>query len=353
MRIRKFHLDRVRGLPSIDLDFVDRATGKVRSRTVIAGSNGTGKSTVLDTIYALAGFVYGDQDHGPPGWLGESWDALAWMRVGDPPIPTSDKRDLLLYFLDHDSMPPKFHHFRDVHDAVVYGWTGWPHGGPGYGPDESLAILGLRSRIEEAERAAKRAEGLPNLLYFPSEQRELQPKSKGQIMGGEDAYRWIYRFSDSRKWEGSLESFLVALDYRDLMAKRNGDPDTDRFQRLVKVVNAFLQGKQILDVEEMSLRVRVKPDNGDPFSIDSLSAGEKQILLLLGEIQRRICQGSIVLIDEPEIHLHPRWQRLLIRALADLCAEHDAQLIVTTHSEEVANAVYEHELILLDAVFAR
>jgi hypothetical protein len=28
-------------------------------------------------------------------------------------------------------------------------------------------------------------------------------------------------------------------------------------------------------------------------------------------------------------------------------------LIITTHSEEVANAVYEHELVLLDAIFAR
>ena len=73
---------------------------------------------------------------------------------------------------------------------------------------------------------------------------------------------------------------------------------------------------------------------------------------MLGEIQRRIRRGSVLLMDEPEIHLHPRWQRLLIRALTDLCSQHDAQMIVTTHSEEIANAFYEHERILLDAVFA-
>jgi predicted ATPase len=39
--------------------------------------------------------------------------------------------------------------------------------------------------------------------------------------------------------------------------------------------------------------------------------------------------------------------------LTDLCAENNAQLIVTTHSEEVASAVYEHELVLLDAIFAQ
>jgi predicted ATP-dependent endonuclease of OLD family len=96
----------------------------------------------------------------------------------------------------------------------------------------------------------------------------------------------------------------------------------------------------------------VKTAGGERHGIEALSSGEKQIVLMLGEIQRRIRRGSILLMDEPEIHLHPRWQRLLISALTDLCEQYDAQVVVTTHSEEVADAFYEHERILLDTVFA-
>jgi len=75
------------------------------------------------------------------------------------------------------------------------------------------------------------------------------------------------------------------------------------------------------------------------------------IMLILAEVQRRIRRGSLLLIDEPEIHLHPAWQARLIGALTDLCRQYDAQMIIATHSEEVARSVYEHELILLDDVF--
>lgn len=64
-------------------------------------------------------------------------------------------------------------------------------------------------------------------------------------------------------------------------------------------------------------------------------------------------RGIELLIDEPEIHLHPRWQRLFIRGLTELCAELNAQIILTTHSEEVANAVFQHELVMLDTVFGK
>jgi len=136
-----------------------------------------------------------------------------------------------------------------------------------------------------------------------------------------------------------------------LMAQREGQAG-DEFSRFTKLINSFLQDKKIRGVDD-KFRVRIEATNGQQFGLEALSSGEKQIVLLLGEIQRRLRPGGLLLIDEPEIHLHPRWQRLLVRALTDLCVEYDAQMILTTHSEEIASAVYEHELVLLDAIFAR
>ena len=42
-----------------------------------------------------------------------------------------------------------------------------------------------------------------------------------------------------------------------------------------------------------------------------LSSGEKQVLLITGELLRYWRPGSLILIDEPELHLHSRWQTRL------------------------------------------
>jgi len=123
------------------------------------------------------------------------------------------------------------------------------------------------------------------------------------------------------------------------------------FNQFLEIVNGFLERKRIVGVDSRTFRVQVRGDNGEEFNIEALSSGEKQILLILAEIQRRIRPGSIILIDEPEIHLHPAWQSRLVGALTDLCSQYDAQLILATHSEEVARSVYEHELVLLDDIF--
>ncbi len=312
MRILSFYQQGVYGLPEIALDFVDHATGKPRQRTVIAGSNGTGKTTILEMICDFLDLMYREARARKP-WQRTLEQGHANITLADLPL----QRQPLTLALDKDgfTLPDVVEHLSAIREAVA------------------------------GER------DYPNCVYFPSEGRELQSKAKGQIIDEPRDYQWVYRFNDSAKWEGSLESFLVAMDYRDLMAQREGRAG-DEFSRFTKVINSFLQDKQIRGVDD-KFRIRVEAANGQQFGLEALSSGEKQIVLLLGEIQRRLRPGGLLLIDEPEIHLHPRWQRLLVRALTDLCVEYDAQMILTTHSEEIAGAVYEHELALLDAIFAR
>lgn len=66
MRVKSIYLENVRGLPTIALDFTDPVTGQIRTRTVIAGSNGTGKTTILDAIYAI---VNGSETSWRTAWL--------------------------------------------------------------------------------------------------------------------------------------------------------------------------------------------------------------------------------------------------------------------------------------------
>lgn len=347
MRVKSIYLENVRGLPTIDLDFLDPITEQIRTRTVIAGSNGTGKTTILDAIYTLMSLIVSKPEKALAMWLSPGQVRAKLDLHAMPALHTPRQQQIvpegwsLVVALGPEPWLSQIEapYLHTLAGDTVNTWH-YVH----QAPDSFVSLVW-------AVKEGRMTVGLPTTLYFPSERRELAAKKKGQIIAEGSEYAWTWRFSDSQKWEGSLESFLVAMDYRDLMAQRERRTDAGEFQPFLGVVNRFLEGKQIVEVDQNSFRVQVRADSGEEFSIDELSSGEKQILLMLGEIQRRISKGSIVMIDEPEIHLHPQWQRLLVRTLTDLCAIHDAQLIITTHSEEIANAVYEHELILLDAIF--
>ena len=68
--------------------------------------------------------------------------------------------------------------------------------------------------------------------------------------------------------------------------------------------------------------------------INSLSAGQKSIMHLIFEAYGRDdVNGGLVIIDEPEIHLHYQFQFEYLKILENLADEQDVQYIIVTHSE--------------------
>ncbi|MEK7312766.1 MAG: AAA family ATPase, partial [Chloroflexota bacterium] len=53
MKIQRLFLRNVRNIKSLDLDFRDPVTGKPMSRIVLAGANGSGKTTILESLFGL------------------------------------------------------------------------------------------------------------------------------------------------------------------------------------------------------------------------------------------------------------------------------------------------------------
>ncbi|MBN3962280.1 AAA family ATPase [Nostoc sp. NMS8] len=76
---------------------------------------------------------------------------------------------------------------------------------------------------------------------------------------------------------------------------------------------------------------------GKTFDITQASSGEKEILnFLLGIFAFNIKDG-LVIVDEPEVHLHPRWQSILIELFFDLANTTGNQFILSTHSAVFIN----------------
>ena len=89
--------------------------------------------------------------------------------------------------------------------------------------------------------------------------------------------------------------------------------------------------------EDGRLVVEGTSDFGMTYShpVEQLSSGERQMLLLIAYTVAFLRDGGIVLIDEPDLHIHISMVAQLIETLELVIRERHGQLIVASHSELV------------------
>lgn len=81
------------------------------------------------------------------------------------------------------------------------------------------------------------------------------------------------------------------------------------------------------------------------FDISTAGSGVLQILLVLSLMLTQ--RGSVLLIDEPDAHLHLILQKTIYSELRSIAAQRHSQLIVATHSEQIVESVDSQELCLM------
>ncbi len=96
--------------------------------------------------------------------------------------------------------------------------------------------------------------------------------------------------------------------------------------------------------------------NGKEFDLEQLSDGEKNLIALIGDIARRLIIGNphsdaplnepgIVIIDEIDLHLHPKWQRRVMEQIPKVFP--NCQFILSSHSPQVISHIKEKSIIVL------
>lgn len=84
--------------------------------------------------------------------------------------------------------------------------------------------------------------------------------------------------------------------------------------------------------------IRLTKKGFGPMSLKRASSGEQCLLVMMLGIAGHITDGSIILIDEPEISLHPRWQEEFIVMLTRTFSSYaGCQFIIATHSPQIVS----------------
>lgn len=103
---------------------------------------------------------------------------------------------------------------------------------------------------------------------------------------------------------------------------------------LLKSLSGYLHEKIISFSINEGLVIRHRK-NGEIVQPSSLSSGEKQLLILFSQVIVKSSECSLILIDEPEISLNVKWQRMLMDTMNFFVGENHAQFIIATHSFEI------------------
>jgi len=144
----------------------------------------------------------------------------------------------------------------------------------------------------------------------------------------------------------NVKSEMAASYVKIILAEKAGvssDQQKNLTNTLKELFSTFFPDKEFLGPQataDGALTFQVKTSSGSYHDLDELSAGEKEILYGYLRVRNNAPKRSIILMDEPELHLNPR----LIRGLPQFYHKNlgealDNQLWLVTHSDALLREV--------------
>jgi predicted ATP-binding protein involved in virulence len=342
MRISGLQLTNVRSYKSIELAFQP-------GMNLIAGINGCGKSTLLDSLAILLSHVMPKVSQSkarPFGFAktdrrrieGAKTDETAGSLTATIKFHAANK-DWTFTIHDQDE---DFQHKSDE----------WKRKQGIQTPD----LVGLFPKLPIVERDLQLAQVQPVVAYYSVRRSIINLGSaKSSSVGGKQlAYSEALRGLELR-----LNEFVEWWRSRKVMEQEAGTEEAKiPRETLRQAIRAMLPGcsniRYIKKGDEF--RFLVTKDNIE-LDIQQLSDGERGIFCMALDLARRLSVANpkinnpleevpgIVLIDELDLHLHPKWQRQVVHDLTRTFP--NIQFIATTHSPQILGEVEADRITLL------
>lgn len=184
---------------------------------------------------------------------------------------------------------------------------------------------------------------------------QSNPVSQLREIRRDSSYRSNHDQSGSEPAIFNIVKLKLGEEYLNFL---KGKKDIDEAGRVVnssKMVNRINNALKLFNLElhieltelrtwSYEFRFYDTKNERDLGDINSLSAGQKSIMHLIFEAYGRDdVNGGLIIIDEPEIHLHYQFQFEYLKILEKLAEEQRIQYVIVTHSEGfISNKTIEH-----------
>lgn len=299
MKIKNLHIKEFKGLRDISINF--EKNDEPLDLVVLAGSNGSGKTRVLESIlkYFQDNLNY-KQNNIEAGIFYEEKEKNCISNFQS-----------FFYELEYFS-------YWEVNDS-------------------------LREKHIEIKN---KLDILPKVIYVPTEINFQKMDVASTTLVQE--YKFI-NIVDTNLIK-DIPSYIATKMISAMLKNKNekvGDVQKKVFNEINEIFENLSIDVKVEDISQDGRNITLFTNSsGDKFDINELSSGEKQLFLRTLAIKMLNPENSIILIDEPELSLHPKWQQKIVDVYRKIGENN--QIIIATHSPHILGSVRKENIMLLD-----
>ena len=342
MKVKRIRTRSIRGINDLVLEF------SPNEPTVLIGNNGSGKSSVLNSIAVPLSYFVG----------------LVLSKIQDEKridLKSNISKPLRFLLRKRDiknGCSEAYNEITVVHKEQEVTWSITTKIFSSEEFEISRDFSELIPFVDSLTLQSKNSStvSFPLLVCYPTNRGVIEIPLEIQEDSSIDETRkaLIEQVNDFQESLGVRIDFESFFRWFRLLEDLENEARRDEPEYRDMGLEAVRQAIYSLQPDLSHLRVRRSPlrmtvqKQGQELIINQLSDGEKCLLAMVGDLARRLAianpglpdplQGEgVVLIDEIELHLHPKWQRNIVPALTRTFP--NCQFIVTTHSPQVLGEV--------------
>ena len=154
-------------------------------------------------------------------------------------------------------------------------------------------------------------------------------------------------FSSEKNDISKVEKLFIKYWYNQVKFhnKRNDEITKNLQKFIIESFNGLALNFTYSHIDEDD-NIYFKNDN-QKFKISELSTGEQTLLSKVLYLFLKEYKDKVILIDEPELSLHPSWQNKVLKIYENFAFKNNCQIIIATHSPHIIGSAKPEYLRLL------